>query len=178
MLESTPPDQIKPLKLAKRGFSLNGKWPLDKFVRVTSDAVDNIGEVLIKADFSMEEGVPSLVGNASAGIKFECQRCLEPVLVAVNADLNIAFVSTEEQMSSLPEPFEGVLLEDEEISLIQVVEDELILALPLVAYHQDCDTFEYRTQDEKFVEPQVDQSEKENPFSVLEQLKGKLKSDD
>lgn len=177
MLESTLPDQIKPLKLAKRGSTLSGSWPLDKFARLTADSVDNVGEVSIKAEFSRDEGFPSLSGKAIAGVKFECQRCLEPVVVTLEVDLNVAFVSTEEQMESIPEPFEGVLLEDEEISLIEVVEQELILELPLVAYHQDCDAFEYRTEDEK-EEQQIDQPEKENPFSVLEQLKGKLKSDD
>lgn len=179
MLESTLPDQIKPLKLAKRSSSLTGKWSLDKFVRLTADAVDDVGEVSIKAEFSRDEGFPSLAGKATAGVKFECQRCLEPVVVTLEVDLNVAFVSTEEQMESIPEPFEAVLLEDEEISLIEVVEEELILALPLVAYHESCDAYEYRTEDEKAAEQQeIDQPEKENPFSVLEQLKGKLKSDD
>lgn len=177
MLESTLPDQIKPKKLAKKGASLVGDWPLAKFERLVADAVDNLGEVSVKAEFSMEEGFPNLIGTATAGVKFICQRCLEPVIVTIEADLNVAFVATEEQLALISEPVEGVLLEDEEISLIDVVEQELILALPLVAYHKDCDAFEYRTEDEK-VEQQIDRSEEENPFSVLEQLKGKLKPGD
>ena len=186
MLESTLPDQIKPLKLAKRGASFSGAWPLAKFSRLTLDAVkgtEDEGEgiernvVSIQADFSIQDGIPVFVGKATTGVRFECQRCLEPVTVVLDVDLAIGFVSTEEQLALLPEPFEGVLLEEEEISVIDAVEQELILALPIVAYHDNCEAFEYRSEDEKAAQ-EVDRSEDENPFSVLEQLKGKLKSDD
>ncbi|MCG8673516.1 MAG: YceD family protein [Pseudomonadales bacterium] len=193
MLESTLPDLIKPLKLAKRGASFSGTWPLAKFSRLTIDAFESVNVaaeggdgkdpskdprvVSIQADFSIQDGIPVLVGKANSAVDFECQRCLEPVTVVLDVDLAIGFVSTEEQLALLPEPFEGVLLEEEEISVIDVVEQELILALPIVAYHDNCEAFEYRSEDEKAAQ-EVDRSEDENPFSVLEQLKGKLKSDD
>jgi uncharacterized protein len=177
MLESTLPEQVKPVKFAKRGTAFNGRWSLERFQRLTADTVSSSGEVIVQADFGFEEGFPAFCGTAQANVQLECQRCLEPVILPLEVSFQLAFVSSEERMAEVPEPFETVLLEEEEISIIDVVEDELLLALPIVAYHPECEAFDYRTDDEKADDVQAD-DKAENPFSVLEQLKGKLKSDD
>ena len=177
MLESTLPERVKPIKFARRGTSFVGKLALDKFERLVIDALSRLGNVEIEAEFSFEEGFPTFIGKASTSVQLKCQRCLEPVDVPLNVSLNVAFVSSEESAAEVPEPFEAVLLESEEISIVEVVEEELILALPIVPYHETCDAYDYRTPDEK--EDQAsDKGGSENPFSVLEQLKGSLKSDD
>ncbi|MCG8315139.1 MAG: YceD family protein [Pseudomonadales bacterium] len=181
MLESTLPDRIKPVKFAKRNSSFVGKWPLEKFSRLAADTVAASGEVSIDAAFSYDEGFPSLCGKLKADVQLQCQRCLEPVIVPLSVEINVAFVVTEERLENLPEPYEGVLLEEDEISIVEVVEQELILALPIVAYHEQCDFYPYHTEEEKAESSAKDsskESQSENPFSVLAELKGKLKTDD
>ncbi len=178
MLESTLPEQVKPVKFAKRGTAFNGRWALDRFKRLTLDTVSGSGEVIVQAEFCFEDGFPVFRGAASAKVQLECQRCLEPVVVPLEVTFHLAFVNSEERAAEVPEPMESVLLDDEEISIIEVVEDELILALPMFAFHKECDSFDYRTQDEKAEDAAQDQAASDNPFSVLEQLKGKLKPDD
>ena len=181
MLESTLPDRIKPVKFAKRSSFFTGKWDLASFSRLTADAVASTGVVLIDAAFSYDEGFPTLCGKLSAEVQLQCQRCLEPVVVPLSVEINIAFVSSEERLNNLPEPYEGVLLEEDEISIVEVVEEELILALPIVAYHDQCDLYPYHAEDdesESAPESASEESQPENPFSVLAELKGKLKADD
>ncbi|MDX1693877.1 MAG: YceD family protein [Ketobacteraceae bacterium] len=177
MLESTLPEQVKPVKFAKRGASFNGRWSLERFKRLAADTVSGSGEVIVQAEFGFEEGFPAFKGTASVNVQLVCQRCLEPVVVPLDVSFGLVFVSSEEQAGEVPEPLETVLLQDEEISILEVVEDELLLALPIVAFHRECEAFDYRTDDEK-ADEQSRQEPSENPFSVLEQLKGKLKSDD
>ena len=178
MLESTLPEQIKPVKFAKRGTAFNGRWPLDRFKRLTVDTVSTSGEVIVQAEFCFEEGFPVFRGSASASVQLECQRCLEPVAVPLDVNFNLAFVASEERAAEVPESLETVLLEEEEISIVEVVEDEFILALPIVAFHKECEAFDYRNPDEKAQDAAQDETASENPFSVLEQLKGKLKPDE
>lgn len=174
MLDSTLPEHIKPVKFARRGTTFNGQWSLDKFKRLTENAVSCSGEVNVQADITLDDGVPVLQGSASTSIELECQRCLETVSVALNVPLKLVFVASEENAAEVPDPFEAVLLEEEEISLLEVVEEELILALPIVAYHDVCDAYDYQQPEDKAAEAETP---KENPFGVLEQLKGKLKSE-
>jgi uncharacterized protein len=93
--------------------------------------------------------------------------------VATQTQLGI--VSTREAAQRLPERYEPLLLptdDDEGISIASIVEDELILALPLVAKHniEDC------PQGNAFLGTKDGQQDaatmqRENPFAVLSQLK-------
>jgi uncharacterized protein len=148
------------------------------FGRLTADAASCSGEVSVQAEFCFEEGFPVFRGTAKTVVQLECQRCLEPVGVPIEVSFILAFVGSEEKAVEVPQPMEPVLLESEEISIIEVLEDELILALPIVALHEECDVFDYRTPDEKTQAVAQDEAATANPFSVLEQLKGKLKSDE
>ncbi len=75
----------------------------------------------------------------------------------------------------MPESLEPFLLEEEETPLAGLLEQELILALPIVAYHDTCEPYPYAGKEE--AEAAVAE-EKPNPFAVLEQLKGNLKKSD
>ena len=178
MLESTLPEQVKPVKFAKRGTAFSGKWPLDRFHRLTADAVSSAGEVIVNAEFCFADEFPVFRGTASSVVQLECQRCLDSVGVPIEVAFALAFVSSEDKAAEVPQPMEPVILDSEEISIVEVVEDEFLLALPIVPLHKECEAFDYRTSDEKTQDVAQAHGVTENPFSVLGQLKGKLKSDD
>lgn len=68
-----------------------------------------------------------------------CQRCLEPVAEALAVDRTFRFVAGEEEAERLDEDSEeDVLALGRSLDLPTLVEDELILALPLVPRHRDC----------------------------------------
>lgn len=96
-----------------------------------------------------------------------CQRCLEPVEVAVEADFNLGVAASEEAAKQLPRSYDPLIIEGEEIELLSVVEEELILSLPFDAYHDDCSINTSFGEAEAVAED----NEKPNPFSVLAQLK-------
>ncbi len=74
--------------------------------------------------------------TAQAELRVPCQRCLESVEVAVDAARSFLFVHGEAQAAALDEQFEeDVLPLTRSLDLIALVEDELLLALPLVPRH-------------------------------------------
>ena len=114
-----------------------------------------------------------LEGRIAAELTCQCQRCMEPVALPVNADFALAVVTDEETARGLPAELDPLLLErDVEVDLPALIEDELILALPPIPMHErveDCgERARYgRTADEAFDA----EAKRENPFAVLKKLK-------
>lgn len=175
MFEHPLPITIKPVKLARQEGKLTGFMPLKQLTTLVADCVSDDGRVEADLALRMEHARPEIHGTANASVKLVCQRCLEPVEVKVDVSIDLGFVQTEEQISQLPESLEPFMLEEEEIPLASLLEQELILALPIVAYHDTCEPIPYAGKEEAEV---VVAEEKPNPFAVLEQLKGSLKKSD
>ena len=77
----------------------------------------------------------------SADVQLACQRCLEPVRQRVVGEVSLAVLDSAPDGSQLPEGCEPVELEDGRLSPVHVIEDELIVSLPLVPKHarvEDC----------------------------------------
>jgi uncharacterized protein len=98
-----------------------------------------------------------------------CQRCGDPVAVTVNSPVAIAFIANEDEAERLPEGLEPYLVEDDRVILANLLEDELILALPIVAVHpeQACNPWFQRDQSTA----EAVEEKRPSPFAVLEQLK-------
>jgi uncharacterized protein len=105
---------------------------------------------------------------AQARVPLQCQRCLQPVRIALEVDRWFRFVVGEDAAARIDaDSDDDVLALPKALDLIALVEDELLLALPLVPRHEDCDMP---------LGPQVDQGDeppaaKANPFEALAALK-------
>lgn len=111
-------------------------------------------------------------GRVRADLACECQRCLEPVTMPVEAQITLAVVEDEEAASSLPVELDPLLLEHEaEVDLPALLEDELILALPQIPMHESIDACGEHASVLKDEEEFDDSAKKENPFAVLKKLK-------
>lgn len=175
MFEHPLPAMIKPLKLARQEGKLQGHMPLEQLTLLAADCVSNEGTVEADLTLKMEGPRAEIHGSASATVKLVCQRCLDAADVPLKVQIALGFVQTEEQAKELPSSLEPFLLEEEEIPLASLLEQELILALPIVAYHSDCEPFPYQGGEDQ---APSSVEEKPNPFAVLEQLKGKVKKTD
>lgn len=99
-----------------------------------------------------------------------CQRCLEPVAVPLTIDSEFALLQDESQAALVSEDTETILLDeitdDERLNLLAMIEDELLVALPLAPKHAQCRMAV--TQAGELPEAAVQQ---DNPFAVLAALK-------
>lgn len=175
MFEQPLPKRIKPAKLARQQRTLEGFLPLASMPLLVQDCVSDQGKVEASLELKMAGSLATLSGQAQAELTMTCQRCLEPTLITLKVDISLAFVATEEQAENLSSEYEPCFQLEEEVVLAEVLEQELILALPIVAYHDSC-------QQEAVNQPREEEPaapKRPNPFAVLEQLKnGGSESDD
>ena len=107
--------------------------------------------------------------TASASIPLTCQRCLTAVDSPIKVDQWYRFVATEEiAMAEDDESEEDLLVMEPQFDLLAVLEDELIMALPVVPMHEVCPVTPQMQSGELRA---AESAEKPNPFAVLARLK-------
>ena len=130
------PRNIEPLKLVEQRVSLNGEIALKHLQRLNELADAGQGVSQVELVFGRdEEGIPVVTGKLDASVVMQCQRCLEPMAVVVDVELKLGIVSSDRAAATLPRYYDPLLVEDFELDLWDLVEEELILNLPIVASH-------------------------------------------
>jgi uncharacterized protein len=164
------PSTLDARKAAVRGITVSGTVALPEMERVGTLLASTEGSVEAQCAFSRDEENRSIVDVlVRAQVEVICQRCLEPMPLEVVAENRLALVADDDQAKALPARLEPLLASNEACDLWSLVEDELILNLPIVSYH---DTAACRKTLEEYKAPPPDAGAvKENPFAVLEQLK-------
>lgn len=126
--------------------------------------------------------------QAQAELVWECQRCLQPVTETVRISRSIRFAKDEAEAAVLDaESDEDVLALSRVFDLLELVEDELIMAQPIVPRHEVCPTDVSTLMhndaetpvpgtsptpvEEAVNAPEVTASGRPNPFAVLATLK-------
>ena len=160
---------------ARDAGELVGQEPLGSFQRLLEECVTRLdAEVVWRLEGEeRDEGAgrdPSvwMHMSANAHISMTCQRCLEPVVVAPSADRWFRFVATEEIAAQEDEEAEEDVLTWHPLPDVhELVEDELLMELPLVPMHDVCPV-SVKTQAGEIEEGET---EKPHPFAGLEALK-------
>lgn len=136
MLTPPLPECVDPHLLAEENVVLEGDVPLSRFTRLTDYLCDRTGVVRLELQFHQgKHGTVSMVGKVQTTLAMQCQYCLDPVDVAVNAQLDLVFVDSDESSSASDETADAVLPLGDSIELVAILEDDLILSLPMVAKH-------------------------------------------
>lgn len=164
---------IDPIKSAQQRLDYVGIYPAQSLARLAeSEAVSKIkSDVSCHVSFFYDEQkIVVIKVMANVELDLLCQRCFDPIDTIVEIDNKLSPVKNETQMMALPEYYEPVLLNEYgEIDLLGLVEDELILSLPLAPKHNagECDVSK---QKNVFGELPLE-AEKPNPFAILASLK-------
>lgn len=167
------PKNFEPYDWARKQRQVEGQAELGDMERLVEVGGNPADICRFNLEFDMDEmKVPRCKGSVTTRISMECQRCLNDVTVDIASEFCWLFMFPT-QMESLPdsEQYEKILIDEEGVDLISLIEDEVMLALPIVAYHDDCDPPGGKPEQQDETPPQT---EKHNPFAVLEQLKDKL----
>lgn len=178
-LNTRLPRHIDPRKFAHQGLDLQGVIAVSELPRLAEVALegnrfDDGSEVKVELQFGVDEEKHRVIsGQALCSLKVACQRCLEPVEVVLDADINLAIVWDEERAKQLPKALDPLILPEGPADLYEIIEDELLLNLPMVSYHDE-DCIEQTSFGDEAVA--VEAAPSKNPFQVLEQLKGSPKS--
>lgn len=139
------PQRLDVARAAAQAAALSGRWPLATLTRLSIDAAaGGDSDVSWSARFEQRSSSggsaqPWLHLRAQARAARQCQRCLEPVLLPLEVDRWLRFAGSEEEAAALDaESDDDVLALSRRFDLRELVEDELLLALPLVPRHDAC----------------------------------------
>jgi uncharacterized protein len=166
------PKEIDPFRFAQNGLRLNGQLNVSSMSRLCGALHNNEGVVDVVMHFDIDEtGLPFLQGKFRSTLNLICERCMEPMDWDVEVNCLLAILKNERKVEGLAEQYDPWIIDsDELISLGSVIEDELILALPLVPKHDfKCLPAEvWQSGEDEIVE-----EKRVSPFAVLATLKSK-----
>ncbi|XKE46774.1 YceD family protein [Halomonas organivorans] len=174
MLTSRLPGRVEPYKLAAHAEHLEGLVALADLPRLAEEIGAQQGEARVWLDFAIDaQGRRVIRGHLEAELQLPCRRCLSPLAELVESDFLLGMVTSDALAADLPSTHEPVLVENEQLNLLAVVEDELILSLPQVVYHDEAECAVSRDQLTSGAGSDSSDSPSESPFDVLKRLKGK-----
>jgi len=168
------PTLVDPRKLANQGIVLEGHFE-EKHLPRLALAVESIESplaALIK--FEVDQVRAKVVnGSFQIAVMVTCQRCLEPVRVNLVADIAAQIIWSEDQIGRVSGDREPWIVGDKMADLSALLEDEVLLALPLVNYHEvgSCTGDTFFSQDGPGSDEKDDEIVSDNPFNILAQLK-------
>ena len=128
--------------------------------RLNHDSPPQRGDAWVDLRFEHREGeAPSIRGEVSACLSFVCQRCLEPVDISVESTVDLA-LRHKDAPPTQDDDQDWLQLGEGSVLLRELVEDELILALPIIPLHE-------QGQCEFYEPPSSPSKPHQSPFSLL-----------
>ncbi len=163
------PTLIDPLALAERGVRLSGALTPEALERLGPLLASTRGSIAVDLEFGIDAGGHRvLTGNVVAELRLECQRCLAPMDLRVEHEVRLALVGSLDEAARLSADYEPLLCGEEPRKLADLVEDELLLALPQVPRHAEEACANSVGLDSGAA---VDEDQAASPFAVLARLK-------
>ncbi|WJG07748.1 23S rRNA accumulation protein YceD [Aliiglaciecola sp. LCG003] len=167
------PKLIDPVQSATKRSDYKGVMMSSEMDRLTGVVASIADTIDVEMRFDKDaQGLNFFQGHMSTEVELICQRCGDTFAHSIQATFCYSPIKGDEQdaANELPEVYEPVEVNDHgEINLLQLLEDELILSLPIVALHaeEDC---KVKRDEMQFgeIEPA---DERPNPFAVLKELK-------
>jgi len=177
MAKDFDPQRLDVRRFAENGAELEASTGLQHFVRLSAETqgLGNAASVHWHARGEMHN--PHHVHpqiwvhlEADTTLPLVCQRCLNPVDVSLQVSRSFRFVADEATAAAEDDEAEEDLLAlSRSFDLVELVEDELLMEVPVAPRHEVCpEPVKMSAEDPDFDEASA---EKENPFAVLTRLK-------
>lgn len=171
------PVSIDPYRAAAKKLDCKGiiaKGDLNRLSSMVTDIVDDARvEITFEEDLA---GICVMKGTCWVSVVMDCQRCGEPFSFELVSDFKYSPDQKKLEELGLVDDFDTACLNDfGEMNLYDIIEDELILSLPLVPNHSE---FECPATDllKSLNGEELQESKTSKPFAILgELLKGKNK---
>lgn len=177
MTKEFSPDRLDVKAFAQAGAHLSGHDSLLKYERLAQEAKglhpDLRVDWLADGEVRTTHGIGGQIWlrlTVRATFPMTCQRCLMPVDVPLEVEREFRFVADEATAEALDDESEEDLLAlSREFHLRELIEDELLMALPVVPRHDECpEPVSLASSDEDFEEASA---QKPNPFAALAGLR-------
>lgn len=181
------PDHLDVVAFAKAGATLTGVDPIAHYPRLADDYIvpdqeaTGITHTKVSVAWSaVGEHMPEIGGigqfwlhlQAHAVLPMTCQRCLQPADIVLQVQRSFRFVKDEASAQAQDDDCEEDLLAiSRDFDLHMLIEDELLMEIPLVPRHDECpQAIPMTSSDTDFLQAVA---EKPHPFAILDQLRPK-----
>jgi len=130
-------------ELARKGVSSVACVPVSEFARLSActcraGSGENTAELTTNVQFDIgPEGFVRVGLSVSGYLNLECQRCIEPIRWPVRIETRLSVLDSDEQTGLIASPFDSVLISADGLDLAEILEDEILAALPMVPVHRD-----------------------------------------
>ncbi len=178
---TTDAHALEVMAFCRQAGRLQGRWPLAAMTRLADSLLGSSGEAVV--DWQLAGSLLPVTGGeaeiwlhlqADATVSLQCQRCLQAMDDPIAVDRRFRFVRTEAEALKLDEDSEDdVLVLEPRLDVSTLLEDELILGLPIVPMHGVCP--------EPLPLPQADTAMDDaapHPFAALAALRRRPAGDD
>ena len=170
------PDRLDPWRAVKSRATFAGRCGLGDLARLSA-VVSRDGdrqETLVQYDlaFGRDEGGRAVVtGEIRTRLRLVCQRCLGEVEFDLDLPLRVVLLRVGQSGHDLPDDLDPVVVDEDGFRLLDLIEDEILLAIPPVARHEAGYCSAPATA-ESVVEPGSDvwspeEEPRPNPFAIL-----------
>lgn len=161
------PERVDASRMVQARRSFQGTLPLASMSRLRGSLAAAEGVADYDLEFGRDElGVDYLALRVRADLPLTCQRTLETFRQRVEIDQRLGLIASEREEAALPPGYEPLLITDGTVNPAEVIEDELILALPVVPLKPGAPLDWNETPADA-----PDEEKPAHPFSVLAGLK-------
>lgn len=136
MSEKLIPEHIDPFRFAEQGITIAGVVNVVDMRRLADLLWSTEGRVKVDFHFKLDaQRIPILTGSVQTSLVLQCQRCMEPFTYEIMSSFCLGIVRTLKEADSLPKAYEPALVLANVLALRELVEDEIILNLPIIPKH-------------------------------------------
>lgn len=166
------PQKVDPRYTAAKRLDYVGIIPKEKLERLQSIVEEIVEDAEVNLTFGVDlQGITAIEGSVGTAVKCVCQRCGELFDLKISSQIRYTPDLKKVEELGLEDLYDFVDVDEfGEVDLYQILEDELILALPSSPRHEDADCSE---GGKEWVAGEIVEPEKTNPFAVLSKLKSK-----
>ena len=172
MLARPLPKKINFTQLAEDGRTLHWAVAIDRFDRLCQLGKPVDSDVPVSLKFTKGKNQrTTATGTAAVTLEMVCQTCMEPMTVALEVAIHTSLVKDQDALDTLADEEDGTIVEFPFVDVVELVEDELILALPMVSRHVDSEChaeWQQGMAEDLSVEPQDEDTHR--PFADLSKL--------
>jgi len=169
LMSNSMPGFVDPHRMAKNKQSLQGTIPVASMTRAVKLLASDEGELTYSLLFDADEdGCCFISGELQGKFSMRCQRCMQTMVKELKCSFKVSPVLNDEQAKALASDYEPVIVADDKLEPASLIEDELILAVPIVVMHEVNESGCVDSYAAKAQEPA-------NPFRILQELKLKNK---
>jgi len=167
-MSPAPADLVNAVELAGRAATLERRLALPHMPRLAEAGALEGTQVQALLQFGTFEDRTTVAVQVDGEVFLTCQRCLRPCPCEVHEEALLAVVAGD--TDEVPGGYEPLLGDAERLSVVELIEEQVLLGLPLVPMHAQATQCGIAAAEAGVNEADAAAEEKQRPFANLREL--------